>query len=81
MATTVIHKRHECGCVASYMAYGSHTRVGAQGCREYESIMNSMLADKRPQTKEYSAEWRERFDSHFGGVHNLSDEQVERLVW
>lgn len=68
MIKTYGYKRYECGCVCSLSANG--TRQGyAEECPEARKIFSAMMADlygptRRPQTKEVSAEWKARFNSH-----------------
>ena len=65
MAVTITgRKAYPCGCVASYL--GDARVSAARECADYHQIMGSMLADKRPQTKEVSAFWRGQFNAHFG---------------
>lgn len=59
------HKRYDCGCVVS-LSYGG-TRLGyKEECDEMHDLFGAMIMDRRPKTREVSAEWQAKVNAHFG---------------
>lgn len=70
MPTFTTPRRHPCGCVVGYTVGG--TRMGfREECPDARKIFSSMMADKRGQTREVSAEWKAKFDEHLGGLNSV----------
>ena len=64
MLKTYGYRRYDCGCVCSLSKTGERQGMSKQ-CQVSGYLSNAQIMDKRPQTKQMSAEWRVIWNAHF----------------